>query len=349
MKLTCLLIGLLILCNTVIAQPIDFTPLTQLDKQVYVRAISGDGSTIVGNTIDINNTMEGFRWTGEVGFTRLRDLTGGQYYSIAYGVDDAGKIIVGASSSFRGPHEGFYWTEQTGIQGIGSLYDGWLFNSYAFGISPDGQLITGQSGDQAFITSITGPMIGLTDIDGGFNNSRGAAITNDCLVIGNATSEAGTEAAMYFANQWVGLGDLKGSPFFSYGNAMSSDGSIVVGSGATSLNNRSAFRWSQADGMTALTPPSDEITSNAFDCSEDGRIIVGFINQRACIWISSRSVIYIEDLLAQNNINLSGWVLTGCIGISNDGKTIVGNGLYNGKRAGWITKFNVQKHQKVYN
>jgi len=349
MKFICILCSLLISFSITRAQPVEFSELIDGDKQVYVRAISGDGSTVIGNTINPQGTIEGFKWTNTDKFVRLRDLTGGQYYSIAYGVDDAGKIIVGASSSFRGPHEGFYWTEQTGIRGIGSLYDGWLFNSYAFGISPDGQLITGQSGNQAFITTINGPMIGLGDIEGGFDNSRGAAITNNGTVMGNATSVAGAEAALYINGEWVGLGDLKGSPYLSYGNAMSSDGGIVVGSGANSLNSRSAFRWSRSDGMIALTPPSDEIVSNAFDCSADGNIIVGFINQKACIWISSRNVIYVEDLLNQNNIDLSGWVLTGCMGISNDGKVIVGNGWYMGKRAGWIIKFNTQKQHKVYN
>lgn len=79
-----------------------------------------------------------------------------------------------------------------------------------------------------------------------------------------------------------GLGDLPGGNFESYANAVSADGSVVVGSGS-SRNGVEAFRWVAAhfgrEGgvMTGLGDlPGGEFYSVAEDVSADGRVVVGF-------------------------------------------------------------------------
>jgi len=48
------------------------------------------------------------------------------------------------------------------------------------------------------------------------------------------------------------IGDLPGGSLFSRANAVSADGSVVVGTGVSD-NGAEAFVWTQQDGFTALS------------------------------------------------------------------------------------------------
>ena len=56
------------------------------------------------------------------------------------------------------------------------------------------------------------------------------------------------------AAAWSGLGDLSGGDFESSADAVSADGSVVVGYGTrgTSASSREAFRWTSDGGMVGL-------------------------------------------------------------------------------------------------
>jgi probable HAF family extracellular repeat protein len=73
----------------------------------------------------------------------------------------------------------------------------------------------------------------------------------------------------------VGLGDLPGGAFGSGANAVSADGSVVVGV-ATSASGTEAFRWTQAGGMVGLGDlPGGRFESRADAVSADGSVVVG--------------------------------------------------------------------------
>jgi probable HAF family extracellular repeat protein len=113
--------------------------------------VSGDGSVIVGTSINVNGT-EAFRWTESGGMVGLGDLPGGGFYSDNSRVSGDGSVIVGYSQSVNG-YEAFRWTEWGGMVGLGDL-DGDQFYSYANGVSGDGSVIVGTSqsfnGSEAF-------------------------------------------------------------------------------------------------------------------------------------------------------------------------------------------------------
>src|SRR5688572_5801415 len=70
-----------------------------------------------------------------------------------------------------------------------------------------------------------------------------------------------------------GLGDLPGGNFESFGGAISSDGSTVVGAG-TSANGTEAFRWTWTSGMHGLGDlPGLAFSSYATDVSADGQVV----------------------------------------------------------------------------
>jgi probable HAF family extracellular repeat protein len=115
------------------------------------------------------------------------------------------------------------------------------------------------------------------------------------------------------------LGDLPGGEFQSSANAVSSDGSIVVGYSG-SENGLEAFRWENGV-MTALGDlPGGENYSYASGVSADGSVVVGFSKsengQEAFRW-EDGTISAIGDL----NINSTA---SSALSVSSDGSVIVG-------------------------
>jgi probable HAF family extracellular repeat protein len=83
--------------------------------------------------------------------------------------------------------------------------------------------------------------------------------------------------------------------------------------------------------------------SNAHAVSADGSVVVGTAfspsnpNYQAFIWDAAHGMRSLQQVLTDDGLNLTGWVLTDARAISADGNTIVGNGLDpNGKGEAWI-------------
>jgi hypothetical protein len=57
---------------------------------------------------------------------------------------------------------------------------------------------------------------------------------------------------------------------------------------------------------------------------------------RACLWVAGLSVADLNIALPAMGADLTGWTLTYANAISADGRTLVGNGLHNGRREAWI-------------
>ena len=103
-----------------------------------------------------------------------------------------------------------------------------------------------------------------------FGNPRLAVVVCAGLL---ATTPAAASEAFF-----MGLGDLPGGKFNSvvsaYGDAVSDDGSVVVGSSAGVLS-REAFRWTLGGGMVGIGNFSSGGTNEAKGASADGSVVVG--------------------------------------------------------------------------
>src|SRR5215208_2279315 len=92
------------------------------------------------------------------------------------------------------------------------------------------------------------------------------------VLLGLASSPA-------LAGSFQGLGDLPGGTFRSYANAVSDDGSTVVGyssSASSSASGWEAFRWTSGGGMVGLGDlPGGTFQSYAHGVSDDLWTIVG--------------------------------------------------------------------------
>ncbi|MGE0696738.1 MAG: FG-GAP-like repeat-containing protein [Pirellulales bacterium] len=124
--------------------------------------------------------------------------------------------------------------------------------------------------------------------------------------------------------------------------ATSADGSVIVGYGTTATADR-AFRWTSGGGMQNLGDLSGGTnTSYAFGVSADGSVVVGksgsALGDEAFYWTAAGGMQNLRELLIVGGATgLSGWTLHDAIGVSEDGRTVVGFGTNpSGDKEAWV-------------
>jgi probable HAF family extracellular repeat protein len=176
-------------------------------------------------------------------FTPLGDLPGDAFFSVANGISADGLVVVGQSRGQNG-EEAFRWTQSGGMVGLGHLAGislppyGVFYTSEATAVSADGSVVIGQS-----------------------STANGNGNTQDEYEAFRWTQSGGM----------VGLGDLPGGRFTSRANAVSADGSVVVGIGVNAMTVQ-ALRWTQSSGMMSSTVIGNDI---AIGVSADGVVVAG--------------------------------------------------------------------------
>ncbi len=308
-----------------------FTPLGDLPGGTFLssaRAISGDGSTVVGwsQSGASGGNGEAFRWTASTGMVGLGDLPGSLFRSSAQGVSQDGSVVVGIG--YSGPGEAFRWTA-SGMVGLGRPSGDPI--SEAWGVSADGSVVIGHGegftafSSEAFRWTQTGSFDMLGFLPGGTTSSARAISADGSVITGLANSFLGFEGFVWTeAGGMVGLGILPGQSG-STPRDVSADGSTIVGFGTNV-----GFRWTEAGGLVDL---GDFLPSAV---SADGSVLAGFRDGQA--WIShptlgDRSV---QGLLEARGVDLTGWDLSEVTGISDDGLTLTGLGSGPNGNESWI-------------
>ncbi len=228
-------------------------------------AVSADGQVVAGTTTA--PCCEAFRWNAGTGFLGLGDLPGGGDVSYGRAASADGTYVVG-SGRLPPPNqdEAYRWDAGSGLVGLGFVPGG-TDNSSALDISGDGTKVVGFS---------SLPLSG----QGSFQN------------VAFLWTEPGP---------MVSLGDLAGGAIRSIANAISTDGTTVVGRGE--------------------------------DASGDGEIIVGRGYDgsfAATVWDERNGMRKLEDLLVAAGVDLDGWAPEWALSISADGQTIAGLASKNG-------------------
>ena len=331
----------------------------------WPRAVSADASVVVG--IYSNDSRSGvFYWTQLEGMVDLdmssNNTPGDRFLTEAYGVSADGSVIVGFSESELG-YEAFRWTKSKGIQGLGDFAVD-KFNSRATDVSADGLVVVGsghsKSGKEAFRWTESGGMQGLGDLPGGYFWSEARGVSADgTVVVGTGSSEQGFEAFYWTKSKgMVGLGDLPGGKFSSEAYGVSADGLVVVGL-ASSASGAEAFRWTKSGGMKGLGDlPEGRFCSWAHDVSADGSVVVGWsvsgkdkdgLIAEAFIWDAHHGMRNLKDVLVNDfGLDLAGWTLEKAIAISDDGFTIVGEGINPGDGIeGWIANISCESENAM--
>lgn len=274
------------------------------------RAVSDNGSVVVGVSQDANGNPRAFRWTIQTGIQDLGTLGGNG--SVAADVSADGSIIVGWSDDANNIYRAFKWTESTGMQDLGAGD-----YSNANGISSDGTAIIVDIYPSAFRWTQTGGLMNLGTLGG--SSSGATDISSDGSVIcGHSYVSAGDPYAFRWANS-VGMEQI--GTFYSFALGISGDGNTITGFETGSAGLYKAFRWTQSGGFE-FDIAGNFSQGNAV--SEDGSIIVGSFGNGA---FRLSNVGGLEELnQTYSSLLTSGSELSNALGISLDGQFIVGEG-----------------------
>ena len=119
-------------------------------SQSYPWGLSGDGSTIVGQS-GTTTTNHAFRWTDKQGMQDLGSLPG-SIGSNAWATNFDGSVVAGTSHFSPGFEVGFLWTEIGGLQELKSLPA--TLNTYVGPVNADGSLIFGACEGNGFLRAV---------------------------------------------------------------------------------------------------------------------------------------------------------------------------------------------------
>ena len=290
----------------------------------FAEAIAPDGSAIAVTEFDFEFGRRPFRWTEELGFEYLGDLSNGQYGGFPTAVANGGDIIVGVAENGSRDERGFIW--------------------YADG-APGGKARGkgggkgGKGGGGADPGPAIGGMISLEPI-GGLQHSEAMDISPDgTIVVGAMFGGKGTPSAFRWTEStgMVALGPAHpNGNGNSFAHAISDDGTTIIGFGGN-IGGNEGFRWTEANGMESLGKLDPNEASIPFDVSGDGNVIVGYATDFAMVWTPTHGIRPLSKILEPIGTPFADYVRTNALGVSADGRVIVGEGeKIGGEQRAWM-------------
>jgi probable HAF family extracellular repeat protein len=259
-------------------------------------AVSLDGRTLVGRSLDANGKENAAIWLGGTEWRLLGSfhpnaLPCDQLLSGSFGASDDGRVIVGLGWDGCRFARAFRWEESTGMVDLGSTVTN--RSSRANDVSGDGRVVIGWQEDQF------GFRQGARWVDG-----RQEIFSGPHGVVGEA-----------------------------YG--INTDGSIITG-GNCNPGEPSGWIWRRDGGLTCYPPPRQRLLHPyqilMQSTSDDGRVVGGAqsfgLESESILWIDGAPH-YLKDYLRERGIPdaFEGWVNTGFVNaVSKDGRVLAGYG-----------------------
>jgi probable HAF family extracellular repeat protein len=237
-------------------------------RSTSAKAVSGDGSVVVGTFTNAQNRLEGFRWTEATGMQSIGTLGG--LRSEPSGISSDGSIIVGLATDAQGQVRAFRWTAATGMRTLGGASPGGL--ERATGISGDGRVIVGVMGDgHAFRWTEGTGMRRFIPREEDSGRAVPTGVSGDgSVVVGNFQDQS-FPAGTFRWSESAGL-EVITTGSGSAVTGVSGDGTALVGETSRS-GRQEAFIWTRAGGVRPVdafaTPGSEAIAISA-----DGKVIL---------------------------------------------------------------------------
>ena len=285
----------------------EFIPLNATEGPTSATSLSADGSTVLGQ-ISTPAGAQFFRWSADGGFTIVPQFDPGEGFSpnlFATSISGDGSTVIGYA--FTGTRtEGVRWSEANGFSLIGALPAAETGEQYSLGLD-----ISADS--NAAAASGTSPLTPFTTAL--YWNSTGGLIP-----LGFLPEDQPDEFSVSF----------------SFAQAVSGDGQVVVGSSASTKHlerGDQAFRWSATDGMTGLGFLPGETQSTATAVSADGSVVVGVSGLSAFRWTATSGLENIGNFFPT--------------GVSADGNVVVGVAQDTGTATIWTPDGGAQALQAV--
>jgi len=253
------------------SEPTGFQRLPLPPSGQFLRAtdVSGDGTWVVGSTISSTGAplADAYRWSLGTGYEAI-DALG--YQVVA--VDRDGDAIALRRELSGGCTSGLWTPAGTLLIDSQGMRD-----VCATDVSGDGQVVVGwmrASGTSARRAFRWTQAAGLVDLGPTWPTSEASGVSDDGgVVVGRGAPPSGGGAFRAF--RWTaasGMTVLEGpaGSTFSAAEAVSSDGSVVVGSYAIDPDPGRAARWSGGGHEVVAPIPVTSGLSRAIDVSDDG-------------------------------------------------------------------------------
>jgi uncharacterized membrane protein len=312
--------------------------------QVFQLTNSG---TISGNDVSDNgvvvlsNTTANYMWTEAGGLVTINSFTNGTNNAGNPAVSNDGSVI---SATVTNPGNnlnemGLYnvgtgaWTY---LGGIGGSSDG--SSSSAWSMSGDGQIVVGlgwvNAGTAHAISwsQATG-MVDMGSTVEGRSSRANDANLDGSKIVGWQDAETGFRQAAIWDNGVQTL--IYDADGFEVGEAgaISEDGNWVIGGGHMNM----AWKWSEATGLQTIDHPDAGMffRGSSTAISADGSVVVGYYRPwpggpyfgEGFIWTEETGRVNLNDYVDSLGIDRLGISFNLPLGISSDGKMIVGGGL----------------------
>lgn len=242
-----------------------------------------------------------------------------------YGLSADGRTAAGVSlfptTAAGSPWPGFVWHAGSGRADFGQE-TGVPRRTIALSLSGDGSTVVGWSSaaqdtapQTAFRWSGTGTFQSLGSL-GTYPYSHATGANNDGSVVVGSAYSAGSSQAF----RWTQGGGMQAlGPADSEANAISRDGSTIVGETRLTSGAPQTYRWTQAGGVQPLPALPGTYYSYARGVSADGRDIVGISSSTTAQYPTRW-----HDGQAQNLGLPVGWHWADPLAVSDDGQVVVG-------------------------
>ncbi len=333
-----------------------FMLFDDINSEVFLRGLSGDGSVLVGHVTSPTFQLRPvrIRWRESLTPIDLRP-PGGSASGYATAASHDGAVIVGIDSGV-----GFRWTQAGGQE----LFPG--LRLYA--VSADGLVLAGNGvnsasglNEEACRMVYGQPPVFLGAFQTQTRRSRVSALTPDGVIgVGSSTSpdlhlcgsgyNSQDEAVVWAPGTMVGIGHADPANHTSGYSAVSADGSVAVGSAFSTGPGGWCAYWPliTRNGSTRiLNTPSAFLGATAgsvLDVSANGTRLVGSaqlagFNDHAVVWDASRGWRTVESILAQAGVTLPSTVfgIKSAEMVSDDGRVIAGQAtLLGGATRAWV-------------
>ena len=334
---------------------ISFSPLPWIaGESPYSEAwgVSADGSTVVGSVPSgPENFSRPVRWVDEtlhVLPVPSSSAPGSGPAGQGLGISGDGSVVVG---NFAG--QAYRWSQTDGIIPLGALSTTMPYSG-ARAVSGDGIRVYGQTNDPqgttGYVWTAAGGMISMGKMPGPYSRATSPHSANwdGSVVVGSAevTGTPSRIAVVWSDGLLTALPAPSGSIIYS--DAYDISGRFISGSATLAgpwPYQTHAVVWDLHGEFTPriLASPegarqtiADAISANGTVAG--GQSIIGN-EAHAVLWDQMGNLHYLSEQLHAAGLETEGWQFLGVTGISDDGRTLVGNAINpEGHTQAWIVR-----------
>lgn len=305
-------------------------------------ALSANGQYAAGY-YDTPLGNSGFRWSVAGGFEDLGRPAGTETFRNAYikGISGDGSKVVGWGRN-GSTAETYVWQQGVGVSAPSLPYptiqsvsaDGSTYVGFGEGAVP---------GSVRSWRTVNGVSTDLGLLPGSIWTAA-YAMSDDGTVVAGYSAFPGSpvnSAAPFIWREGEGLSaiPLPSGTVNAIGQSVSRDGKIVVGTASSVADSEVPFAWSALGGSQALDESLFPFGRTYVDYATNGGMIFGKNDTSgpysAVVWESATSSQQdLKTWLIANyglGSSLAGWNLEEILSASPDGRTLVGNGQFNGQ------------------